>query len=140
MHLDGPSSQISTFPNFCRPHNFTTWLCSHEADHFAPQFGNLLRRPQITLPLPDQDWNEVLRPLSSLHQELLKLPNFNTLKREYCDKCTLFQIIDDLLFLDPLSESEHTLESDHQADFSVHFGRFTFGMAAVIALVLAWLT
>jgi hypothetical protein len=63
----------------------------HEAEHFAPEFGKLLGRRRNALPLPNQDWDEVLRPLSRHHQELLKLPNFDFLKRDIVTNAPFFK-------------------------------------------------
>jgi hypothetical protein len=103
---------------------------SHGSEHFSPAFAFAIRQRPRNIDLPPQDWEEALRPLSILRHDLLKLPS---LKQGYCNKCTLFQLIDDLI-------PESDPESDRQADFSLNFGRFTFGLAAIVALGLAWPT
>ena len=80
---------------------------SHGSAHFVPRFASAIRGLPRSIDLPLEDWEEVLRPLLTIRDEMLKLtkpPNSNfPWKRGVCDGCSTFYIIDDfilhLLFL-----------------------------------------
>jgi hypothetical protein len=73
-------------------------ICSHESEHFAPQFGGVIRTYPREIELPLEDWEEVLQPLLRLQEEMLALPILRSpWKRGLCDDCSIFNVIDDLL-------------------------------------------
>ncbi|KIL57535.1 hypothetical protein M378DRAFT_16202 [Amanita muscaria Koide BX008] len=99
----------------------------HGNSHFAPKFVSLFRPTSIAIQLPPQDWEEILHPLEKAHYDLSR-----KLNRGYCDQCRLFQVTENLLsHLNSIRES-----ASGQRDFSMNFGRLSFGPAAAVGLLL----
>ena len=78
----------------------TVWS-SHRCEHFTPQFMYAISRHPRCIDLPFQDWEEALRPVLMLRDEMFKLSTLSTSnspwKRGFCDGCSVFYAIDNLL-------------------------------------------
>jgi hypothetical protein len=97
----------------------------HRSERFAPEFASAIRVHPRNIDIPLEDWEEVLRPLLTIREEMLKLFKLSNStppwKRGFCDGCS---IIDDfILHLSFMRENLRAKSRSSQYQDSLWYSR-----------------
>jgi hypothetical protein len=98
---------------------------SHGSEHFTPQFASAIQLYPLRIDLPLQDWEEALRPILTLREEMFNLPTLSKSnsqwKRGFCDDCSVFHTIDNLLLHLSLLRGSHANSRSSQSQHSLWY-------------------
>ncbi|KAM6493679.1 hypothetical protein JOM56_010040 [Amanita muscaria] len=135
-----------------RAGRLTTQSDFHGTDHFAHEFGELIKRNPQAIELHTEEWEQTLRPLLNVLERLLRPSKLDSLKAGYCQQCRFFQNTYDILTqFKSLRETEDpdvekcvkSLQEiiqygdSRQQDFDMNFGHVVFGWGTIVGVLVA---